>query len=144
MNKTPEDPSEHNPNFVFGGNRVISEENWSEYEADGVSNLIEAIPDSDEIELRRELSRIGHFYGTENLLLGDAFDADTGRPLRLKPGVGMYVTTEGREHFRHHFQSAARPSHLPRLKLPDGTYAVARPGTKVKVVHRPKTNPESS
>jgi hypothetical protein len=133
MNDTPtgESPG-YRPDFVFGGNRVISEETWSDYEAQGVSNLIEAMPGNDEAALREELSRKGHFYGAGNLLLGDAFDADTGRPLRLKPGIGLYVTAEGREHFHRRFQSSTKSDSSPVMVLPDGTHIVPRPGVRVK------------
>lgn len=115
-----------------------------EYEAQGVSNVVEAIPDDDETALRKELSLDGHFYGAENLLLGDAFDTDAGRPLRLKPGIGVYVTVEGREHFLHHFRSSAESASPPVMVLPDGRKIVARPGTQIKMRRdRPPTAPDS-
>jgi len=132
----PAQPPEYNPNFVFGGNRVISEDNWAEYEAQGVRNLVDAIPEDDDTALRKELSLEGRFYRPGNLLLGDAFDAETGRPLRLKPGIGVYVTAEGREHFRLHFdKSSTRPAPPPVMVLPDGTSVVARPGVRATSSH---------
>jgi hypothetical protein len=139
MNKElPERRSEHNPNFVFGGNRIISEENWTEYEVKGVRNLVAAIPDDDEVALREELSADARLYLPENLLLGDAFDAEAGRPLRLKSGIGVYVTTAGQEYYRRHFgRPSATPANLPRLRLPDGTHTVPRPGTQIRIPHQP-------
>lgn len=134
-----EQSPEYRPDFVFGGNRKISEENWLEYEAQGARNVIESIPEEDEEALRKELEWGRRYYGAENILLGDAFDADAGRPLRLKPGIGIYVTAEGGEYNRRHFgkSTSAPTKHPPVMILPDGSSVVARPGTKVKVQHKP-------
>jgi hypothetical protein len=129
MNETAsESASEYKPDFVFGGNRKISEENWLEYEAQGVHNLVESMSEEDEEALREELARDGYYYGTENLLLGDAFDVESGRPLRLKPGIGIYVTAQGREHYRQHFDESTSVQTAPVMILPDGTHIVAKKG----------------
>jgi hypothetical protein len=124
LTETPDiQPKEDNPNFVFGGNRVISEANWVEYEARGVRNVVEAIPEDDDAALRDELARKGKDYGATNLLLGDAFDQEAGRPLQHKPGVGLYVTAEGAEEYH---------GRLPVLKLPDGRTFVLRKGESLR------------
>lgn len=131
-----EQPPEYNPNFVFGGNRVVSEENWAEYETQGVRNIVAAISEDDEAALRKALSADARLYLPENLLLGDAFDAEAGRPLRLKPGIGVYVTAEGQEHYHQRFgKPSATPPNLPRLRLPDGTHTVPRPGAQIRIPH---------
>jgi hypothetical protein len=132
---TPEEGTpEYDPNFVFGGKRIISEDNWPEYEAQGVGNVIDAIPEEDDA-IRRALSDKVRIYGDANILLGDAFDADAGRPLRHKPGIGIYATAQGIEDGRHRYPDAV-PHWLrqpPVLKMPDGRRIVARPGKRVKI-----------
>lgn len=126
MKETPNDgPTGYEPDFVFGGKRVISEESWHDYEAQGVKNVTEVVPADDEKSLREELERRGRDYGAENLLLGDAFDVSTGRPLRHKPGIGVYTTAEGVERYSGH-------AHPTVLKLPDGQRIVARPGQRIR------------
>ncbi len=90
----------YEPDFIFGGARIVSEANWAELQQQGVRNLVEAIPDDDDDALRDELKWKGLFYGGANLLLGDAFDKDAGRPLRNKPGLGLYTTPAGLEEAR--------------------------------------------
>jgi hypothetical protein len=135
MAEQPPSP-ENEPNFVFGGARVISEANWSEYEAQGVRNVVDAIPPEDENALRDELERKGRSYGTGNLLLGDAFDQEASRPLHLKPGIGVYVTAEGRK--RYQSQAGSKPKRPPVMLLPDGTAIVARPGVRFSMKHSPE------
>jgi hypothetical protein len=116
MKETPDEQTEHTPDFVFGGKRIVSEATWPEYEAQGVSNITAAIPEDDEKRLREELERRGRDYGAENLLLGDAFDVETGRPFHHKPGIGVYATAAGVE--RH------RLSHTPVLRVGDRSFVL--------------------
>lgn len=131
--------AEDGPDFVFGGKRVISEDNWAEYEAQGVENVVEAVPEDDIDMLRDELAEKGSLYGVGNLLLGDAFDVDAGGPLRHKPGIGIYITSDGaaqREGRGAEASDQEQGHRPPILKLPDGRHIVARPGTHVEIPSR--------
>lgn len=128
---------------MFGGKRADSEGSWAQYEAQGVRNLVAASADDDESALRDELSRGRRLYRPEKLLLGDAFDVESGRPLRLKSGVGVYVTAAGDEYYRQRFgerTSDAPQSNLPRLRLRDGSYTEPRPGARIDVCTEAKSD----
>jgi hypothetical protein len=128
MNKNHEVASSdtQEPDFVFGQRRVVTEENWAQYEAQGVSNVVEAAADGD--ALAQELERLGQEYEPSRVLVGDAFDAMSQKPLHLKPGIGLYLRPEA--------VGRAATVRTPRLRLPDGTLIPYQPGTVLKVQHR--------
>lgn len=120
---------EHGPDYVFGGNRGVSEDTWPSHEMAGVENVIEALPEDDPEALREALAVEGHFYGSEHLMLGDAFDQASQRPLRHKPGIGMYTTRAGavrRESIlRTRSEDSGNLRVSPILKLGSRTVAMA-------------------
>lgn len=77
---------DHEPDFTFPHHDVVHEDNWEEFRAKGWV----AVPE--------ELKGAQAYFGTENVYTGDAYDVDADRPLRHKPGVGVYVTPEGLKH----------------------------------------------
>jgi len=116
---------EYEPNFLFGGQRVVSEANWEELKARGVRNIVPVIPEDDDKALRERLEESGRAYGVEHLLLGDAYDGEAGRPLRLKPGLGLYATAEGIEQSGTH--------HGPPILKLGNRRRVARPGLRAEI-----------
>lgn len=81
-----EAPQDHEPNFTLPRHGVIRENNWSEYEAQGFRPVPE---DEKSAEI---------YYGVANVYTGDAYDWEAERPLRHKPGVGVYTNPAGLEH----------------------------------------------
>lgn len=135
MNEQQSPGAEDGPNFVFGGKRVVSEENWAQYQAEGVVNIVDSLDEGEVQKFRESLAREAEGIGPENLLLGDAYDREAGRPLRYKPGVGVYATAAGLERE----QALARAGRLhgrPVVVLPDGRHLVARPGAVLRVRHQ--------
>lgn len=125
-----DDHGTYEQNYVFGGNRIVSEAHWAEYELAGVRNVIESIPDDDIETLRRVLADGEHWYGAANVLLGDAFDIESQRPLAHKPGVGLYSTAQGLERARllGRQDTSTPTARKPVLKLPNGRRIVLGPG----------------
>lgn len=78
-------------NFELPNHGAIREENWAEYEAQGFRPITNV--DSDRLPLHLRVAQ-GH-YGTAHVYTGDAYDHETGRPLRHKPGTGLYVDADG-------------------------------------------------
>jgi hypothetical protein len=74
------------PNFTLPRHGVIREDNWAEYEAQG----FRPVPEDEK--------SAGNYYGVANVYTGDAYDWDAERPLRHKPGVGVYTNAAGLEH----------------------------------------------
>jgi hypothetical protein len=74
------------PNFTLPRHGVIREDNWAEYEAQGFRPVPE------------EEKSAASYYGVANVYTGDAWDWDAERPLRHKPGVGVYTNSAGLEH----------------------------------------------
>jgi hypothetical protein len=129
MSEQQSPAAEDRPNFVFGGNRVVSEENWAQYQAEGVVSIIDALDEGDLEQFRATLAKEVEGIGVENLLLGDAFDRDAGRPLRHKPGVGVYATAAGIER-EEALVKAGRLRERPFIVLPDGRHVVAQQGAR--------------
>lgn len=85
-------PAGYEPNFVLPHREVVREDNWAEYEVGGFSVLWESIDPEDSLGL---VSVARHEFGMANVFTGDAYDNDAGRPLRHKPGMGVYVSPDG-------------------------------------------------
>jgi hypothetical protein len=79
---------DYEPDFVLPRHDVVHEDNWSEYEARGFVPVAAALDDAQEC------------FSTEHIYTGHAFDYEAGRPLRHKPGVGVYASPEGIEYFK--------------------------------------------
>ncbi len=96
--------SDSTPNFEMPHHDAIHEDNWPEYEARG----FEPIPDVS----MSSLQGMRNIYGAHNVYTGDAYDGDAGRPLRHKPGGGLYTSPEGLKHAaemrRKHAESERR------------------------------------
>ncbi len=75
---------EYEPNFELTHHGAIREDNWAEYEAKGFQPV-------EDLGLRF----VQGFYGVEHVYTGDAYDEKAARPLRHKPGTGIYVSPEG-------------------------------------------------
>ena len=80
---------DYEPDFVLPRHDVIHEDNWLEYEARGFFPVPIAA-----LDLAQE------FFSTEHIYTGHAFDYEAGRPLRHKPGVGVYTSPEGFRYFK--------------------------------------------
>ncbi len=87
----PNQEPTHEPNFELPRHGVIREDNWAEYQARGFEAVDHAAEPTSTIELRFSQT----IYGVEHVYTGDAWDEAEGRPLRLKPGVGIYADPEG-------------------------------------------------
>jgi hypothetical protein len=85
--------SDAEPNFTRPRPDVISEDNWQEYEAKGYGFLENQDSLTDPAQ-RSELDRIKRIFGSENVVTGHAFDLAERRPLRHKPGIGIYIAPE--------------------------------------------------
>lgn len=83
INQDLSDTDEPNPNFVLPRYDAITEENWSEHQAQGFVPVVES------------LKFAQAYYGTENVYTGNKWDADAGKPLRHKPGKTVYVSPAG-------------------------------------------------
>jgi hypothetical protein len=75
--------TDYTPDFELPRHGVIHEGNWMEYQAQGF------LPVPEDLEATQNLC------GAENVYTGDEYDYDAGRPLRHKPGVGVYVSPDG-------------------------------------------------
>jgi len=136
MPETVTPPSESNePDFLFGGNRVVSEAEWEQLHASGIENVYESLDEADTEQFRRVLAREREIFGAENVLLGDAFDAKSGRPLRHKPGTGVYATPEGLER-EQELAKQGKLGHLATMVLPDGRIVVVRPRATTRPFQR--------
>jgi hypothetical protein len=83
---------DYTPDFELSHRGVIHEDNWAEYEARGFEHLRDSL---DFAHSPHDLNFAQTFYGVENVYTGDSYDDDAKRPLRHKPGVGIYVSPEG-------------------------------------------------
>jgi hypothetical protein len=81
--------TDHEPDFELARRNAIRENNWPEYEARGFQPVPGDGADPTVLDLQQS------YYGVENVYTGHAYDADAGRPLQHKPGVGIYVDPEG-------------------------------------------------
>jgi hypothetical protein len=89
----PDGSDTSNTEFTFPNIDAVTEDNWQELAAQGVTV---AYPCWESQEaLRAGLRFAQGAYGTGNVLTGDPFDEEEQRPLRLKPGRGVYVRPEG-------------------------------------------------
>jgi hypothetical protein len=77
----------YDPDFELPHHGVIREDNWTEYQAKGY------------VPVPEDLKGAQNVFGTEHVFTGDAYDPDEERPLRHKPGVGVYVDPEGLKHW---------------------------------------------
>jgi hypothetical protein len=82
-NKAPTDEPDHTPNFDLSRHDVIHEDNWLEYEAKGFRPVTTPFDYAQSV------------YGIEHVYTGDEYDYEAERPLRHKPGTGVYVDSEG-------------------------------------------------
>ncbi len=89
--------AESEPNFELPNRGAISEDNWEEYKALGFDVLHSAVSEE---ALAGKLQTSEGTYGATNVFTGDAFDEDADRPLRHKPGVGVYISPAGEEFSR--------------------------------------------
>ena len=83
-----ETPS-YEPDFGLPYHDVIHEDNWPEYAARGFRVVDRNLESIGEVGLARAR------YGMEHVYTGDAWDEAEGRPLRHKPGIGVYVDPDG-------------------------------------------------
>jgi hypothetical protein len=86
----------YEPDFVLPNRDAVNEANWSEYQAKGFAVVSASVPD--EVDVERYLTLVQGEYGVANVYTGEAFDRESGRPLRHKPGIGIYVSPEGIAH----------------------------------------------
>ena len=101
MDETLDAPTEEDPNFVLPHIDAIHEDNWPEFEAQGVRVEYNDVTREDMPEM---LGFVQHRYGVENVYTGDAFDEKEGRPLRHKPGSAIYFHPDGLEYARRQHQ----------------------------------------
>lgn len=91
----------YDPNFVLSHRDAIHEDNWPEYEVQGFFWAL-GIPPTDEPRQDHAtmlfLNLAQEIYGVENVYTGDAWSVADSRPLHHKPGMGIYVHPNGREH----------------------------------------------
>ena len=80
------------PDFELSHRDAVRESNWSEYEAQGFGVVWEAVDPDDSLG---QLAFARDEFGIANVYTGDAFDHEADRPLRHKPGMGIYVSPEG-------------------------------------------------
>lgn len=77
---------------------AITEENWAEYQAKGFRVLdIPPVDPNDKKALAEAEGEAGYWFG--QFYTGHAYDRDAGRPLNHKPGVSIYVSPEGLQHY---------------------------------------------
>lgn len=75
---------QYTPDFELPKHDVIHEDNWPQYQARGFVEVSEL-----GLDLAQSL------YGAENVYTGDSYDYSATRPLRHKPGIGVYVSPDG-------------------------------------------------
>lgn len=98
MTKSEEPPAARpEPDFVVLRHGEIREDNWEEYQALGFGVLLSQ-EDPDTLALA--LSSCRACYGIEHVYTGHAYDAEAGRPLRHKPGTGIYGDANAMEYDR--------------------------------------------
>jgi hypothetical protein len=113
-----------NPNFTLPKRDAVSEGNWTEYESRGYRPLVEgAVSDKG---LTHMIDSAQHFYGTENVVTGDAYDLEAGRPLHHKPGRSIYVSPEGIEYAKERNEAILEQLHGTQSK--DSPTPEAGPG----------------
>ena len=81
---TPTDAG-RTPDFELPRHNAIREDNWAEYEARGFTP----------VSLPFRYAQM--IFGVEHVYSGDAFSWKEERPLRHKPGSGVYVAPEGEQ-----------------------------------------------
>jgi hypothetical protein len=84
---------EGGPNFTLPHFDAITESNWEEYNDQGFGVLWADIEEPKLFESLWETAK--RQYGVANVFSGDAFDFDSERPLRHKPGTAIYVSPAG-------------------------------------------------
>lgn len=84
----PRAASDAEQDFVLSRRDVIHEGNWAVYEAQGFVSLPNA-------GLLNEVRSAQITYGVENVYTGDKWDYGAKRPLRHKPGRGIYIHPDG-------------------------------------------------
>lgn len=82
--------------LVFPNRDAVREDNWEEYKSKGFGVLWPSIDRDDYGE--RVVTYAQWEFGTGNVYTGDSYDDEAGRPLRHKPGMGIYVSPEGVEY----------------------------------------------
>lgn len=91
MSSTAEQPgTSSEPNFTIPRLSVINETNWPEYQAKGFA-FYTNVPDAKAL---RSKGGAGWTYRNRediDILAGEAFNEDEGRPLAYMPGIGIYV-----------------------------------------------------
>jgi hypothetical protein len=83
--------TEYEPNWTLPLHDAIREDNWAQY-CGAVVVLWESLPDE---RASRWLASEQLRYGAGNVYTGDAYDYEEDRPLRHKPGKGIYVSEAG-------------------------------------------------
>lgn len=83
------DAPDYAPDFELSHHGVIREDNWPQYKAKGF------MPLSGDASSPRSLWYAQVHYGVQHVYTGDAYDDEAERPLRHKPGLGLYVDPEG-------------------------------------------------
>jgi hypothetical protein len=92
MKDTDNSAASYEPDFELSHRNVIREDNWPTYESKGFRAL-SITTDADDT--------IGHVrlaqeeFGIGNVYTGEAYDRESGRPLQHKPGLGIYISSEG-------------------------------------------------
>lgn len=104
--------SEYEPNFTLPQRDAVNERNWEAYDARGYRILWEAIEDPELFELQWEQAQTE--FGAANVFSGDAFDWDSERPLRHKPGRAIYVSAAGVQYQQERRRSKPRAAQPPR------------------------------
>jgi hypothetical protein len=103
--EVPADDTEPTPNFELPRYGVIREDNWPEYQARGF------VPVGTSDGSPRSLAWPQACYGIGHVYTGDAFDYAEQRPLRHKPGVGIYTEPDGlvyRDEWQHEMEEWLR------------------------------------
>ena len=89
--------SSSSPNFELPRHGAIREDNWADYQTQGFVPVHNVEDSKDVFFLRVEQNA----FGVENTYTGDAYDYDEQRPLRHKPGFGIYTNPAGLQHNKH-------------------------------------------
>lgn len=92
MNNVDNQAPAYEPDFELSHRDMVREDNWAEYQALGFQPFW-ANTDAD--DSLKYISFAQSEFGVGNVYTGVAYDYDEERPLRHKPGVGIYVSPEG-------------------------------------------------
>jgi len=113
--------SEHadsNAEFTRPNIDAVTEENWEQFAAQGVMPITSSVPEK---RLQIHLRFLQLNWGAANILTGDAYDEVEKRPLRHKPGRGIYMRPEGLAYHEEYKESLR---HTSRPKEPDASAGV--------------------